>query len=132
VIRSISVEGESESEFCQIKFFTWGNVEFRISSILIHHSYTLPLSISIQLDSEEFIYFEKMKKEAEKFASEDRKQKEMIDIRNKTDNLIYTCEKAIKDAGDKIKPESKKDIEEKIEELKKIKDGKDLEALKKG
>jgi len=74
---------------------------------------------------------EKMKKEAEKFASEDRKQKEMIDIRNKTDNLIYTCEKAIKDAGDKIKPESKKDIEEKIEELKKIKDGKDLEALKK-
>ncbi len=74
---------------------------------------------------------EKMKKEAEKFASEDRKQKEMIDIRNKADNLIYTCEKTIKDAGDKIKPEDKKTVEEKIEELKKVKDGQDLEALKK-
>jgi len=74
---------------------------------------------------------EKMKKEAEKFASEDRKQKEMIDLRNKADNLIYTYEKMIKDAGDKIKPESKKEIEEKINELKKIKDSQDLEALKK-
>jgi len=74
---------------------------------------------------------EKMKKDAEKFASEDRKQKEMIDIRNKADNLIYTCEKTIKDAGDKIKPEDKKTIEDKIEELKKVKDGQDMEALKK-
>ncbi|OQX71502.1 molecular chaperone DnaK [Candidatus Parcubacteria bacterium 4484_255] len=74
---------------------------------------------------------EKMKKDAEKFASEDRKQKEMIDIRNKADNLIYTCEKTIKDAGDKIKPEDKKAVDEKIEELKKVKDGQDLEALKK-
>ena len=56
---------------------------------------------------------EKMKKDAEKFASEDRKQKEMIDIRNKADNLIYTCEKTIKDAGDKIKPEDKKAVDEK-------------------
>ena len=74
---------------------------------------------------------EKMKKEAEKFAGEDRKQKEMIDIRNKADNLIYTCEKTIKDAGDKIKPDDKKAVEEKIEELKKVKDGKDIEVLKK-
>ncbi|MCD6442277.1 molecular chaperone DnaK [bacterium] len=74
---------------------------------------------------------EKMKKDAEKFASEDRKQKEMIDIRNKADNLIYSCEKTIKDAGDKIKPEDKKAVDEKIKELKKVKDGQDLEALKK-
>lgn len=74
---------------------------------------------------------EKMKKEAEEFASEDRKQKEMIDIRNQSDNLIYTCEKTLKDAGDKIKPEDKKAVEEKIEGLKKVKDGQDLEALKK-
>ena len=74
---------------------------------------------------------EKMKKEAEKFATEDRKEKEMIDARNKADNLIYTCEKTIKDAGDKIKPESKKEVEEKIEGLKKVKDGQDSEALKK-
>jgi len=45
--------------------------------------------------------------------------------------LIYTCEKTIKDAGDKIKPESKKEVEEKIEGLKKVKDGQDSEALKK-
>jgi len=74
---------------------------------------------------------EKMKKEAEKFAGEDRKQKEMIDMRNQSDGLIHTCEKTIKDAGDKIKVEDKKIIEEKIDELKKVKDGQDLEALKK-
>jgi len=74
---------------------------------------------------------ERMKKDAEKFASEDRKQKEMIDVRNKADNLIYACEKTIKDAGDKVNPEDKKAVDEKIEEVKKVKDGQDLDALKK-
>ncbi len=74
---------------------------------------------------------EKMKKEAEKFASEDRKKKEIIDLRNQSDTLIYTSEKALKDAGDKISKEEKKAVEEKIEQLKKIKDEDSEEEIKK-
>ncbi len=74
---------------------------------------------------------EKMKKEAEQFAVEDRKRKEVIDLRNQADAIIYTSEKTIKDAGDKVKPEDKKIIEEKIQELKKAKEGDEPEGIKK-
>jgi len=74
---------------------------------------------------------EKMKAESEKFAAEDRKKKELIDLRNQADTLIYTCEKTLKDAGDKVKAEDKKPVEEKISELKKVKDGNDPETIKK-
>jgi molecular chaperone DnaK len=73
---------------------------------------------------------EKMKKEAEVHAAEDQKKKESIEVKNMADTLIYSTEKALRDAGDKIPAESKKDIEGKIEELKKIKDGADIEAIK--
>ena len=72
-----------------------------------------------------------MKKEAEIHAQEDSKKKEEIEIKNSAESLIYMSEKAIKDAGDKIKPENKKLIEEKIELLKKTKDNNDIEAIKK-
>ena len=52
-------------------------------------------------------------------------------MKNSAESLIYMSEKAVKDAGDKIKPEDKKLIEDKIEELKKIKDGSDVETVKK-
>jgi len=74
---------------------------------------------------------ERMKKQAEQFAAEDRNKKELIDLRNQADTLIYTCEKTLKEAADKIKPEDKKPVEDKIAELKKVKDGKDIEAIKK-
>jgi len=74
---------------------------------------------------------EKMKKQAEKFSEEDRKKRDLIDARNMADTMVYTTEKTIKDFGDKIKSEDKKEIEEKIAALKKVKDGDDLEAIKK-
>jgi len=74
---------------------------------------------------------EKMKKESEKFAEEDRKKKDLIDARNMADTMVYTTEKTIKDFGSKIKEEDKKTIEEKIEALKKVKDSNDIEAIKK-
>ncbi|TSC95862.1 MAG: molecular chaperone DnaK [Parcubacteria group bacterium Athens1014_10] len=74
---------------------------------------------------------EKMKQQAEQFAAEDRKKKDLIDIRNQADGLIYTCEKTIKDAGDKIKAEDKKQIKDKVAELKKVKNENDSEAIKK-
>jgi len=74
---------------------------------------------------------ERMKKEAEIHAEEDRKKKEIIDVRNAADTLVYTTERTIKDFGGKIKEENKKEIEEKIEALKKIKDSDNIEEIKK-
>lgn len=74
---------------------------------------------------------EKMKKEAELHATEDRQKKELIDLRNQADALIHTTEKTLKDAGDKVKDDVKKPIEEKIAEVKKAKEGSDVAALRK-
>ncbi|MDD5289668.1 MAG: molecular chaperone DnaK [Patescibacteria group bacterium] len=74
---------------------------------------------------------EKMKKDAEAHAEEDKKKKEGIEIKNLAETLIYSTEKAMKDAGDKIGADIKKPVQEKIEALKKIKDGEDFEAIKK-
>jgi len=74
---------------------------------------------------------EKMKKEAEAHAVEDRQRKELIEVRNQADTLIFSTEKALKEAGDKVKPEDKKEVEEKVETLKKAKDGNEIEPLKK-
>ncbi len=74
---------------------------------------------------------EKMKQDAAKHADEDKKKKELIDIRNQAETLSYTAEKAVKDAGDKLDAKVKKEVEEKIEALKKVKDGDDSAAIKK-
>jgi len=73
---------------------------------------------------------ERMRKEAEMYAEEDRKRKELAEKRNQADTLIYTTEKTLKEAGDKIKEEDKKEIEEKLEKLKKVKDGNDINEIK--
>lgn len=62
---------------------------------------------------------EKMTKEAEANAAEEEKKKEMIDLKNRADGLIFTAEKSLKDLGDKVSEDLKKDVEEKIENLKK-------------
>ena len=74
---------------------------------------------------------EKMKKEAEVHAEEDKKKKELIDARNLADTLVYTTEKTLREFGDKVNEADKKNIEEKIEALKKVKDGDDVETMKK-
>ncbi|NOQ67839.1 molecular chaperone DnaK [Patescibacteria group bacterium] len=74
---------------------------------------------------------DKMQKDAEAHAEEDKKKKEKIEIKNNADTLVYTTEKLLRDAGDKIKEEDKKTIEEKVEALKKVKESDDTEAIKK-
>ncbi|MFA5994761.1 MAG: Hsp70 family protein, partial [Parcubacteria group bacterium] len=74
---------------------------------------------------------EKMKQDAEAHADEDKKKKENVEIKNAADTLVFTTEKALKDAGDKISADKKKPVEEKVEALKKVKDGEDFEAIKK-
>lgn len=74
---------------------------------------------------------ERMTKDAELHAEEDKKKKEKIEIKNNADTLVYTTEKLIRESGDKIKEDDKKSLEAKVEELKKVKDGEDAEAIKK-
>jgi molecular chaperone DnaK len=81
---------------------------------------------SIGLSKEEV---EKMKKEAELHAEEDKKKKELIETRNKAETLIYASERSLKDAGDKISEELKKEVQEKIEALKKVKDSNTIEDI---
>ena len=74
---------------------------------------------------------ERMKKDAELHAEEDKRKKELVEARNMADSLVYTTEKAIRDAGDKVTADEKKPVEEAIVELNKVKNGDDLEAIKK-
>ncbi len=74
---------------------------------------------------------EKMRKDAEVHASEDKEKKELVEAKNIADTLIFTTEKAIKEAGDKIPATDKEPVEAKIKILKEIKEGNDKEAIKK-
>lgn len=63
---------------------------------------------------------EKMRAEAEAHAAEDTEKKDKIEAHNKADNMIYLAEKTLKDAGDKVKPEDKTAVEDKMKALKDI------------
>ncbi|MFC1721764.1 molecular chaperone DnaK [Patescibacteria group bacterium] len=74
---------------------------------------------------------DKMKKDAEAHAGEDKKKRELIDEKNKAESLIFQTEKVLKDAGKKVDDKTKKTIQDKLEALKKVKDGEDKDAIKK-
>jgi len=74
---------------------------------------------------------EKMKKDAEAHAEEDKKRKEQVELKNNAETMVYTTEKMLKEYGDKVSADKKKDVEEKLEALRKVKDSDDLEAIKK-
>jgi molecular chaperone DnaK len=70
-----------------------------------------------------------MTQDAEAHAEEDAKKKELIEVKNSADNLIFTAEKSIKDMEGKIDENDKKEVEEAIESLRKVKDGDDKEEI---
>jgi len=74
---------------------------------------------------------DRMQKDAEMHSDEDRKKKEVAETRNIAEQLIYTAEKSLKDAGDKVPADVKSSIETKLNVLKTTKDGNDIEAIKK-
>ena len=90
-------------------------------------SQSIKIEGSVGMSEEEI---ERLKKEAEIHAAEDKKKKELIEARNIAESLIYTCEKTLRETGDKIKTELKKEIEEKIEELQKVKNSDNIEEIK--
>lgn len=72
---------------------------------------------------------EKMKRDAELHADEDKNARELIDEKNKADSLIYTVEKTLKEAGDKVSDADKAPITATVEKLKKAKEGTDVKAI---
>ncbi|MDD5145303.1 MAG: molecular chaperone DnaK [Candidatus Pacebacteria bacterium] len=82
---------------------------------------------SIGLSKDEI---EKMKKEAELHAEEDKKKRELIEAKNLADSLIYTTEKTIRDAGDKVPENIRKEVGDKVDALKKVKDGDNIDEIK--
>lgn len=76
---------------------------------------------------------EKMRKEAEQYAEEDKKKKEAIETRNQAESLVFQAEKTLKDAGDKVSDDVKKPVQEKIDATKKVLENKEAkpEELKK-
>ena len=73
---------------------------------------------------------DRMVKDAEAHAEEDKKQKDEIEIRNQTDSLCYGAEQTLKDLGDKVPADQKKEVEDAIAEAKKALEGTDIEAIK--
>ncbi len=71
-----------------------------------------------------------MVKEAEQHAEEDKKKREKIEAQNQADNIIYATEKTLKEHGDKVGEADKKNIQEAIEELKKVKDTGSVEEIR--
>lgn len=75
---------------------------------------------------------EKMVRDADKFAAEDAKKKEEVELINQADNLAYSTEKSLKEFGDKVSQEERADIEAKLNDLKTAIKDKNRERIKKG
>ena len=73
---------------------------------------------------------DKAVKEAEAFAAEDKKKREDVDARNSADQMVFQCEKALGEIGDKIDPADKNEIQTKVDALKEALKGTDIEAIK--
>ncbi|HVU06207.1 MAG TPA: molecular chaperone DnaK [Candidatus Paceibacterota bacterium] len=74
---------------------------------------------------------ERMKKDAEMNAADDEKKRAEAEAKNIAEQMIYTAEKSLKDAGDKVPADIRGDVEAKVADLKKVKDGSDADAVKK-
>ncbi len=73
---------------------------------------------------------DRMTKDAELHAEEDKRRKELIEARNSADAMVHATEKSLKDLGDKVDEETKTNVQREIENVNKVKDGDDTEAIK--
>ncbi|MCF7820129.1 MAG: molecular chaperone DnaK [Candidatus Pacebacteria bacterium] len=87
----------------------------------------ITITASSGLSDEEI---EKMKQDAQKHADDDKKKKENIEIKNQAEAVYIQTEKLLKESGDKMKAEDKKELETKLEELKQVKDSDKYEEMK--
>ena len=74
---------------------------------------------------------ERMRKEAEAHAADDKKRRDLIEAKNTADNSVYGAEKVLSDLGDKVPAEMKAEVQAAVAEVKKLKDGEDEPAIRK-
>ena len=91
-------------------------------------SQNITITASSGLSEEEV---EKMRREAEMHAEEDRKRRDLIETKNRADNMVYSAEKTLKDLGDKVPGDLKAQVEDAASKVNNVKDGEDIEAIKK-
>jgi len=89
---------------------------------------SIKITASSGLSEEEI---EQMVKDAEAHSDEDKKRKELVEARNSADTLVYSTEKSLKEYGDKVDADTKKNIEDGLESVKKVMEGTDVEEIKK-
>ncbi len=73
---------------------------------------------------------ERMRREAEVHADEDKKRKELIEAKNNADNAVYTAEKALRDFGDKVPADTRSKVEAEVANVKQAMEGSDVESMK--
>ena len=73
---------------------------------------------------------EKMRQEAELHAEEDRKRRDLIEEKNRADNMVYSSEKTLKDLGEKVPADIKQKVEDAVIKVREVKDGDDIEQIK--
>ena len=90
-------------------------------------SQNITITASSGLSEEEV---EQMRREAELHAEEDRKHRDLIEARNRADNMVYSAEKTLNDLGDKVPADLKGQVEDASARVNGVKDGEDIEAIK--
>ena len=88
----------------------------------------ITITASTNLSDDEI---DKAVKDAERFAEEDKKRKEAIEVKNNADQIVYQTEKTLNELGDKVSAEDKAKVQSKLEAVKAVKEGTDTEAIKK-
>ena len=104
-----------------------GIVNVKAKDLGTNKEQSITITASTNLSDEEV---ERMMKEAEENAEEDKKRKEQADTRNDAEQMIFQTEKALKDLGDKVSKSEKEEAEELIADLKKELEGEDYEEIK--
>jgi molecular chaperone DnaK len=87
---------------------------------------SIKIEVSSGLSEQEI---DRMVQDAEKYSDEDKKKADLIQARNEADQLVYTTEKTLKEHGDKVSDEEKKNVENALEELRKAMSGESVEAI---
>jgi len=89
-------------------------------------SQNITITASSGLSEEEV---EKMRQEAELHAEEDRKRRDLIEAKNRADNMVYSAEKTLKDLGDKVPGDLKQKVEDAAAKVREVKEGEDINAI---
>ena len=104
-----------------------GIVNVKAKDLGTNKEQKITITSSTNLSDEEI---DKMMKDAEANKEADQKRKEEAEVKNETEQMIFTAEKAIKDLGEKVTEDEKKDINALIDDAKKAMEGNDIEAIK--